>query len=200
MKIIKKPLGLYKANCYILIDEDKSIVIDPGFHGQQIIELLFEEKVTPLAILLTHAHCDHICGVDAVQEYFHIPVYMNPEDDELLHVKRRIPSAYKGLFKAEYEALHEGITQIGPFTIEVIKAPGHSKGSVLFKWDTHLFTGDVLFKGNIGNVETYNGSEEEMSRTLQMIKGLDPTLIIHPGHAEDTTLEVELQTNAALKK
>lgn len=59
MEVIKRPLGLYKANCYVLIKEGKSIIIDPGFHCNHIIDMVADSE--PIAVLLTHGHCDLMC-------------------------------------------------------------------------------------------------------------------------------------------
>ena len=93
MDIIRTPQGLYKTNCYILKENGYALIIDPGFHGQRIMKEL--QDVTPVGIVLTHGHADHICAVDTLVESYHIPVYMHAKDEELLLVKRRMPSGYK---------------------------------------------------------------------------------------------------------
>ena len=89
MNIIKRPLGLYKANCYVLINEGKSLIIDPGFHSKHIIEMVGDS--VPIAVLLTHGHCDHVSALDEVCEYYNIPAYLHPLDHELLQLIRRRP-------------------------------------------------------------------------------------------------------------
>ena len=76
MNIIKRPLGLYKANCYVLIKDGKSLIIDPGFHSKHIIEMVGDSE--PIAVLLTHGHCDHVSALDEVCEYYNIPAYLHP--------------------------------------------------------------------------------------------------------------------------
>ncbi len=93
MDIIKRPLGLYKANCYVLIKDGKSLIIDPGFHSKHIIEMVADSE--PIAVLLTHGHCDHVSALDEVCEYYNIPAYLHPLDQELLQLIRRRPSVYK---------------------------------------------------------------------------------------------------------
>jgi len=197
MEIIKKPLGLYKTNCYILKEGNEAVIIDPGFHGRQIVELL--AKANPLAILLTHGHCDHICAVDYLYKIYGMPIYMNKKDDILLHTKRRMPSAYKGHFTSPYNDLTAGIISFGPFSFKVHETPGHSEGSVFLEIGAHLFTGDTLFKNNIGNTNTFNGDAEAMQKTLTYIKTLSPHLSIYPGHAENSDLKVEFENNPWLQ-
>ena len=153
---------------------------------------------TPLAVVLTHGHCDHVCAVDGVCDYYHIPVYMNKGDEELLHAKRRMPSAYKGLFQTPFIPLEEGTLQIGPFTIEVMATPGHSAGSMVLRIGDDLFTGDTLFKGTVGTTNNYNGNKDQLKATLEKIRTWNPNWRVHPGHAEDTTIGEELKTNPFL--
>ena len=76
--------------------------------------------------------------------------------------------------------------------------PGHSAGSVCIGYKHILFTGDTLFKGTIGKVNTYNGDPKAMEKTLQKIMTLDPSYVIYPGHGSSTTLRYELATNPYL--
>lgn len=196
MEIVKKPLGLYKTNCYVVKEGDQSIVIDSGFHAKRVGEMI--GSTTPLAVVLTHGHCDHVCAVDGVCDYYHIPVYMNKGDEELLHAKRRMPSAYKGLFQTPFIPLEEGTLKIGPFTIEVMATPGHSAGSMVLRIGDDLFTGDTLFKGTVGTTNNYNGNKDQLKATLEKIRTWNPDWRVHPGHAEDTTIGEELKTNPFL--
>ena len=196
MDIIRTPQGLYKTNCYILKENGYALIIDPGFHGQRIMKEL--QDVVPVGIVLTHGHADHICAVDALVEAYHIPVYMHPKDEELLLVKRRMPSGYKERFTSPYIALEEGPLQIGTFSLSIWEVPGHSAGSVFVGYKHILFTGDTLFKGTVGKVNTYNGDPVAMKETLKRIKSFHPSYVVYPGHGSSTTLEHELATNPYL--
>lgn len=196
MDIIRTPQGLYKTNCYILKENGYALIIDPGFHGQRIMKEL--QDVTPVGIVLTHGHADHICAVDTLVEAYHIPVYMHPKDEELLLVKRRMPSGYKERFTSPYIALEEGPLQIGSFSLNVWEVPGHSAGSVFVGYKHILFTGDTLFKGTVGKVNTYNGDPVAMKETLERIKSFYPFYVVYPGHGTSTTLGHELVTNPYL--
>lgn len=196
MDIIRTPQGLYKTNCYILKENGYALIIDPGFHGQRIMKEL--QDVVPVGIVLTHGHADHICAVDTLVETYQIPVYMHAKDEELLLVKRRMPSGYKERFTSPYIAVEEGPLQIGPFSLDVWEVPGHSAGSVFVGYKHILFTGDTLFKGTVGKVNTYNGDPVAMKDTLKRIKSFNPSYVVYPGHGSSTTLEYELATNPYL--
>lgn len=196
MDVVRTPQGLYKTNCYILKENGYALVVDPGFHGQRIMKEL--QDVIPVGIVLTHGHADHICAVDTLVEAYQIPVYMHAKDEELLLVKRRMPSGYKERFTSPYIALEEGALQIGPFSLTIWEVPGHSAGSVCIGYKHILFTGDTLFKGTVGKVNTYNGDSKAMEKTLQKIMTLAPSYVIYPGHGSSSTLRYELATNPYL--
>ena len=196
MDIVRTPQGLYKTNCYIVKDKGKAFIVDPGFHGNQIIKELGD--VEPVGILITHGHADHICAVDTVVAAYDIPVYMHPMDDELLRVKRRMPSAYKERFVSPYIPLREGSLTIGPFELMIWETPGHSAGGVCIAYEEALFTGDTLFKGTIGRVKTFNGNAEDMQRTLKKLVELDRMYTIYPGHGPSSSLAVECEMNPFL--
>ena len=196
MDIIRTPQGLYKTNCYILKENGYALIIDPGFHGQRIMKEL--QDVLPVGIVLTHGHADHICAVDSLVEKYHIPVYMHDKDEELLVVKRRMPSGYREQFTSPYIALKEGPLEIGPFSLNIWEVPGHSAGSVFVGYQHILFTGDTLFKGTVGKVDTYNGDPMAMKVTLETIRTLNPSYVVYPGHGVSTTLANELVTNPYL--
>ena len=189
MNIIKRPLGLYKANCYVLINEGKSLIIDPGFHSKHIIEMVGDSE--PIAVLLTHGHCDHVSALDEVCEYYNIPAYLHPLDQELLQLIRRRPSVYKKKMYTNCKDLVAGKLEVGPFKIIVHHTPGHSAGSVCLEIGGHLFSGDTLFKQNVGNTDNYKSNPHDLIISLKHILTLSKNLIVEPGHKESTTLKDE---------
>ena len=185
MNIIKRPLGLYKANCYVLVKEGKSLIIDPGFHSKHIIEMVGDSE--PIAVLLTHG----VSALDEVCEHYNIPAYLHPLDQELLQLIRRRPSVYKKKMYTNCNDLVTGKLQLGPFEVIVYHTPGHSAGSVCFEIEGHLFSGDTVFKQNVGNTDNYNSNPEDLITSLKYILTLSKDLIIDPGHKESTTLKDE---------
>lgn len=189
MEVMKRPLGLYKANCYVLKKEGKCLIIDPGFHYNHIIEMVQDSE--PIAVLLTHGHCDHVSALDEVCAHYKIPAYLHPLDHELLQLIRRRPSVYKKKMYTNCEDLVTGKLQLGPFEIIVHHTPGHSAGSVCLEIDGHLFTGDTVFKQNVGNTDNYNSNPHDLITSLKYILSLSKDLIIEPGHKESTILKDE---------
>lgn len=189
MEVIKRPLGLYKANCYVLIKEGKSIIIDPGFHCNHIIDMVADSE--PIAVLLTHGHCDHVSALDEVCIHYNIPAYLHPLDQELLQLIRRRPSVYKKKMYTHCNDLVDGQLNLDPFDILVHHTPGHSAGSVCLEIEGYLFTGDTLFKQNVGNTDNYKSDPADLIKSLKYLLTLSKDLIVEPGHRESTILKNE---------
>jgi len=200
MEILKIPLGLYQANCYLVKEGKDVLVIDPGARPERIQTFLGEDEKV-IGILLTHGHFDHIGAVDALVNRYGCKVFIDEEDkmflndEKLNYSEKRNVKVFSPCISFKY-----GINKLGRFTFTVHSAPGHSKGSVLIEINNFLFTGDVLFKQSIGRTDLAGGSDSEMKQTLRWIKTLDPSFIVYPGHGDITTLAEELKTNIYLKK
>ena len=131
------------------------LIIDPGEEGQRIISEIEKAGLTPSAILLTHAHFDHIGAVDTVRDKFNIPVYIHEvENDWLADPSLNGSIKYPGLplvtnRKADHLLRTDGIMEVGPFTFETRHTPGHSPGSVSFIFEEAriAIVGDTLFQG-----------------------------------------------------
>lgn len=117
LEIKKQALGLYRTNCYVLIQEGKSVIIDPGFSPEIIEDMI--AGTTPLAILLTHGHLDHVNAVKALHQKYHLPIYMSKKEDAILKLTTSVPEGYHRDFEAEYFDLQEGDLQIENFSCEI---------------------------------------------------------------------------------
>lgn len=202
MKIITRALGPVQANCYVLINEGHALVIDPGNNFLELDEILEEAQASLDAILLTHAHFDHIAGVDSLLKRYEVDVYLNPFEfnflnDELLNgsqaffrhvICHAVPKPFK-----------EDKMRIGHFDVEPIFCPGHSIGSTVLKIEENLFTGDVLFQGSIGRMDLETGSEYAMMKSLKLLSNLDKNYPVYPGHGPATTLDSERKWNPYLR-
>ncbi len=193
-EIICIPVGTFQANCYLIKQEGHVLIIDPGARAIKIMEYICDEIVD--GIILTHGHFDHIGAVDEIMKATGCKCYLHRNDQEI--VKNKNLNSMNGISAKIYHEvfdLHEGINQIGIFSLEVFNTPGHTPGSCLIKIDNDLFSGDVLFYMSIGRVDLPLGSEREMRDSLRFIKTLDPSLTVYPGHGQSTTLEFELNQN-----
>ena len=174
MEIKSVITGYLDENCYILIKNNKCLVVDPGDDFLKIKEAIGDNKV--LGVLITHSHADHIA---ALRNFL---------------TKRSIK-----IFKRSN--LQEQEYNIGDFNFEAIYTPGHSKDSVTFyfKDDNAMFVGDFIFKDSIGRTDLPGGNMMEMKDSIEKIKKYDKSIKLYPGHNETTTLEEELKNNPFLK-
>jgi hydroxyacylglutathione hydrolase len=196
-------LGTLATNAYVLKNSDsgKAVVIDPGMNPQALIRRL--EGVDVEAILLTHAHFDHIRGVDELRKLKRCPVYLHDLEaawltDAKKNGSARWPDVTGPIVTdpAEY-ALAEGQTlELLGERIRVLHTPGHSPGSVGFLLDRHLFGGDVLFRQGIGRTDLYGGSENDLVDSIRIkLYALDDAITVYPGHGPRTTIGYEKENN-----
>ncbi|MCI5773266.1 MAG: MBL fold metallo-hydrolase [Erysipelotrichaceae bacterium] len=191
-------VGFFATNCYLLIENGHCLIIDPGKKADKIIASVGELVVD--AICLTHGHFDHIQAVDELAEHYACPIYIDQEDEKLI---RNCPynkmAGYTGKIVHDVLNYTYPLIKIKDYQLQIIKASGHTDGSVLLLYKGVMFAGDVLFKGSIGRCDLYSGNDAKMHQSLKMIKELDPDLIVYPGHGEATTLAEELQNNYYLR-
>ena len=195
MKIDTLPIGLYDENIYILHENDKVLIIDPGNNADKIIDKINKnEKVQ--GILITHGHYDHTGAVDDIYDYYQAPVYIDSNDELLVKTKG---TAYSGgCEKNIYCPLSYysyGQMKIGDFDLEIYHTPGHTAGSVCIKYKNVLFTGDTLFAQSIGRTDFFSGNDFEMQKSLEFLKTLPNDIVIYPGHGPKSTIGHEKMMN-----
>ncbi|WP_316572032.1 MBL fold metallo-hydrolase [Neobacillus sp. YIM B06451] len=202
------PLGGLQTNCYILYREDRTcLIFDPGEEGTKLINILAEKKLEPRAILLTHAHFDHIGAVDTIRDRYGIPVYIHNREAKWLSDPALNGS---GLFPvgppirvrdADYLIKNEGEMTVDGFTFNVFETPGHSPGSVSFYFSEKgiIVSGDALFMGSIGRTDLPGGNEKELMKSIHSkLLALPEETIVLPGHGPATTIGDEMDTNPFL--
>ncbi|MGN7387828.1 MBL fold metallo-hydrolase [Sporosarcina sp. SAFN-015] len=207
LEIRTYPLGPIQTNCYLLLnDKGECLVVDPGEEGDRVIKEIVKLNVKPLAILLTHAHFDHIGAVDQVRSHFGIPVHIHEAEQEwLVNPDLNGSSRYPGLPLVKNEAadhfLREGELQIGSFHLEVRHTPGHSPGSVSFIFtDAEVaIVGDTLFKESIGRTDLPGGDTKTLLQSIhEKLLTLNDDFVVYPGHGPSTTPAEEKDMNPFL--
>lgn len=202
MKVIQQPLGPVQANCYLVMENHHALIIDPADILSNLDEILNQNDCTLDAIVLTHAHFDHISGVDKIVNKFGCDVYLNPNEfDFLLDPDLNSSSAFymDVTCNANAKPLIEGKNEIAGFEVEAIYCPGHSIGSTVLKIEDCLFTGDVLFQGSIGRMDLATGSVTSMNQSLKKLVQFNKDYKVYPGHGPTTSLSQEKKWNESLK-
>ncbi len=169
MKIDIVRVGYLSENCYIVSNNDKCLVIDPGDDSNRIIESIGNKKV--LGILITHHHFDHVGAVDDIKNKYNVSVY-------------------------DINNLKEGINKIDEFTFKVIYNPGHTDDSISFYFEEEnvMFVGDFVFRDSIGRCDL-GGSIPLMKQSINKLKEYDKDIVLYPGHGESTKLNYEKENN-----
>ncbi len=209
MKIVPLSSGGLSANAYLLVNGDKSLLIDAGMENPPVIgPYLKDNGLTLLAILLTHGHFDHIAGLRSL--FPGCPVYIHPRDREALFSPRLNGSRSFGcpfaFEEGEIDPLPypgDGKLLIPPFSrIEVIHTPFHTSGSVLlyFPKEGALFSGDTLFVDGIGRYDLPGSEPEKVLDSLLKILDLPDKAHIYPGHGPGGLLGEEKRNNPYLAK
>jgi hydroxyacylglutathione hydrolase len=208
MKWMRIPLGLLQTNAYILTnDKNECILFDPGDEGEKLIEVLRKHQLTPLAILLTHAHFDHIGAIDDIRKVWNIPVYVHENEQKWLGDPSLNGSSHfmNGKIVTAEEAdkiiREEGSLTIGSFQFSLFETPGHSPGSISYYFEeaNAVFSGDVLFKRSIGRTDLLGGNQEVLLKSIhEKLLVLPEETIVLPGHGPETTILEEMETNPFL--
>ena len=206
MQVHSFTVGPFAENTYLLTEDDKALLVDPGFYEDHEFEAFWDqlsETGTDLfAIVLTHAHVDHVLGLQKTKDQFDVPVYLNDRDrylwDNFASQAQMFGFNTKG-FSFEPKPIHEQKDwQVGPFQFDVLYTPGHSPDhiSLYHKQEGIVIAGDALFKLGIGRTDLYKGSLEVLEKSIrEQLYVLPDDTDVYPGHGPKTTIGYEKQNN-----
>ena len=223
------PAAAFDTNCYVLAPAagEECVVVDPGVGVVETLRaVLAEHRLRPAAVLLTHGHVDHVysvtpvCGADTA-------AYIHADDRyRLVDLLANVNPGLIGMLEQQFGTKAtwtepSTVVEIGDRTtlhlagldFEVLHAPGHTEGSVMFAVDAvpdgiadqvdvdrTLISGDVLFAGSIGRTDLPGGDPAAMDRSLrEVVLPLPDSTLVLPGHYQATTMDRERATNPYLQ-
>lgn len=193
----------FESNCWLIAAEgsDDAVVVDPGFSPERVHRMLEVEGKRPVAVLATHGHFDHVgaaadfCGED-------LPFHIHEADAPALTDPAAWGAGYASApvpVRQVRTVVDGDVLTFAGFRIEVVHAPGHTPGSVLYRTDGWVLSGDVVFAGAIGRSDFPNSSVSAMEASLERFLGLPDPLPVLPGHGPRTTVGRERTTNPYLR-
>ncbi|HYW41702.1 MAG TPA: MBL fold metallo-hydrolase [Bryobacteraceae bacterium] len=201
-------VGVLQCNCSIFGDEEsrEAIVVDPGDEIESVLEVLRKHGLKVKAIVITHAHIDHIGGAQKLKLATGSPVYMNLNDAELQKMLD-VQAAWLGMAPVDPVAIDVPVKEggrlvIGAAEFHVLDTPGHTQGSISL-WipsEGKLVAGDTLFRDSIGRTDLPGGDGRQILRSIhdKLLPLPDETVVI-PGHGENTTIGRERRFNYFLQ-
>ncbi len=201
----------FQENTYVLTNEKKECwIIDPGMHGADEDRVLFsfiaENGLLPQQVINTHAHIDHVLGIDAVKQKYKVPFGMHLLEQPVLANAKGSAMLFGLQLGAipvvDFYIEEGGKLQLGEDELEVRLAPGHSPGSIIFyyepgKW---VISGDVLFNGSVGRSDLPGGNHEILMQSIaQQMYTLPDETKVYSGHGPATYIGHEKKTNPFIR-
>ena len=201
MQIIRLPVGMLQANCYLVAEAGgDAVVIDPGAEAERIIEAVRSRDLKVKHILLTHVHFDHMqaaadvaaaTGADILAPEGDWPALTDPQ----LSLCHMMPDGGSQTLSAAGKLRDGEVVEAGKLRLTVLHTPGHTPGSCCFLCGDVLFTGDTLFRGSVGRTDFPGGSYDALKRSLDRLAALPGDYTLLPGHDDATTLAEERAGN-----
>ena len=191
------PVGRLQCNCSVFGDEQthQAIVVDPGDDLQDIRAILDKHGLKVKAIVVTHAHIDHVAGAAKLKAETGAPVYMNERDTMLLDMLD-VQAHWIGVetperIEIDIAAKDGTVLQLGAAEFQIRETPGHTEGSVCI-WipqENKLIAGDTLFRDSIGRTDLPGGDSRKILLSIKNhLLDLPREAIVIPGHGGITTM------------
>jgi hydroxyacylglutathione hydrolase len=203
VRIIAWRVPPYDNGCYLVVGgRNEAIVIDPSMGERQVIDAVRDQGLRLVEILNTHGHPDHIFGNAAVKQATGARLAIQRLDEYRLGAKR--PPAQLDVPPCTADDLFDDgqLTYLDDVELSALHTPGHTEGSTCFylRRENALFSGDLLFKGNIGRTDLPGSDPAAMSESLSRVASSLPTNTrVYPGHGAETTIGAEVATLRGLR-
>ena len=198
-----------QENCYVVSDEtNEAAIIDCGaffdYERKAVVNYVSDNGLTMRHVLCTHAHFDHIFGLDTLYEAYGIKPRLHPAD---LTIYDGMKQQVRSFFGTGYDRTmpptgdmlqHGEVIALGNHQLQVLHTPGHSPGSVVFYCESEsvLFSGDTLFRMSVGRTDLQGGSWQQLMQSLHHVRAtLPPDTKVYTGHGPSTTIGDEISMN-----
>ena len=210
MKIKKFTFNEFQENTYIIYDKTKECaIIDPGCNSNSeknmIVNFIKQEKLTPVKLINTHCHIDHVFGNDFINKEFNLKLHINNKEMENLEMAKK----YSEIYDIDYTPYKDEIKFIkedekiyfGETELNIIFTPGHSSGhiSLISEKQKTIISGDVLFRESIGRTDLPGGDFNTLIKSIkEKIFKYPEEYIVLPGHGPETQINHEKNNNPFL--
>jgi len=190
-------VGHFQTNCYMVYDDEvkEAIITDPGDNAKFIIECAQSKGLKPVAIILTHAHEDHIMAVDDLRDFYDIPLYINDKDVPMFEDgKKNFSRKDFSLREKDIKLFGGEHLELGGMNIEVLHTPGHTPGGTCYFFpDEHfVLAGDTMFYRSWGRTDFPGGNKKDIMDSIwDKLLPLPEDTLVFPGHDRQTDIKSE---------
>jgi glyoxylase-like metal-dependent hydrolase (beta-lactamase superfamily II) len=191
IEMVQGSISGYGVQGYIVHDEGEAVMIDTAYNAPRMLEVLAKRGLRLVAICLTHGHADHAEGIDQILKSQEVPVYLGPEDVDLLNWRPRVD-----LMAAPTDGR---VIKVGHRTVRCLATPGHTPGGICYLLDDPqqpvCFVGDTLFAGSIGRSNPSQLYQTHLDSVRSRVVALPSDWRLFPGHGPATTVAEEVDHN-----
>lgn len=201
----------FQENTYVIWDSTgNGVIIDPGCYTfeerKELKDFITEHQISLKSILNTHAHIDHVLGIDYVKNEFQIPFYLHPKDSPVFNDSKNRADVYGfphyQAAAVDFWLTNDEIIEVGEIRLKVLFVPGHAPGHVAFYEENEKFVmgGDVLFRRSIGRTDFPLCDHADLIHSIKtQLYTLAEDVIVYPGHGGPTTIGEEKSSNPCVK-
>lgn len=181
----------------------QGVYLDPGDEVHLVMGRLRELEIDLAAVLLTHAHVDHVSGLGELRGRYPAPIYLHPDDRDL-YEDLPFQASWFGIHCQEPPPVDHWLSEgqeieVGTLRFKVLHTPGHAPGHVIFVLNRNVFCGDTVFAGSIGRTDLPGASYPQLMESIvERILPLGDDKILYPGHGPQTTIARERSSNPFL--
>ncbi len=207
IQINKFTFNPFQENTYVIWDfAGNGVIIDPGCYTfeerKELKDFISEHQISLKSILNTHAHIDHVLGIDFIKNEYQIPLYLHPEEVPIFNDSKKRADVYGfphyQAASVDFWFHNDEIIEVGEMRLKVLFVPGHAPGHVAFYEVNEGFVigGDVLFRRSIGRTDFPLCNHADLIQSIQtQLYTLPKEVIVYPGHGGPTSIGEEMNSN-----